>query len=465
MRYNQLIQIIAHHKPKTIVETGTWDGHRAILMATEALKHNEKVHYIGFDLFEDATEETDKKELNVKAHHSLVDVEGRLEGFQKENPGFKFTLIKGDTRETLTPRGRGYEVLSRMGNLVDLAFIDGGHSVETIRSDYENLKHSKVIVFDDFYTDRDSTEHGCNSVVEDLSRVVLPQADPVKGGGKVQMVLVPKSAFPGPANLVIKTKNCVPDERIRANIRYHMELNAERYLLECAVHDDTAVLVSGGPSFMERLKEIKRHSKLKRSRVICVKHSHDRLIENGVVPWACMLLDPRNHVQDFIENPHPDVLYFVASMCHPTTLDQLLNNNAKIVGYHAHVGAGEEGVIGNGHIMVGGGSTSAVRAVSVLHTLGFRTFKMYGYDSCYLDPSELDLSEKDKRGKKKFFEVEVSGRKFISDAELTAQAQDFDKLMSQKHPIDLEVIGDGMIPHIWQMKRRVLPDYREALNG
>lgn len=455
MRYNQLLPIIAHNEPKTIVEVGTWDGHRAILMATEALKHNKEVYYVGFDLFENATEETDERELNVKPHHSLADVTARLEDFRSTNPGFRFQLVPGDTRETLK---------DFRAHPVDFAFIDGGHSIDTIRSDYENLKHSKVIVFDDFYSDRDTAEHGCNEIVADLDRLVLPQKDPVKGGGRVQMVVSPKTAWPGKANLIIKTKNCVPDERIRANIKYHMELNAS-YIKECARHGDTAVMVSAGPSFKDRIPEIKKQARQKSSRIVCVKHSHDLLIKNKVIPWACMLLDPRSHVQDFIENPHPDVIYFVASMCHPTTLDQLIDKGARIFGYHAHVGAGEEDVIGNGNFMVGGGSTSAVRGISVLHAMGFRNFKLYGYDSCYLDTSKIDMEAKDKKGNQKYFQVEVSGRKFITDAELTAQAQDFDTLMKQARDIDIEVVGDGMVSHLWQVKRKILPNYVDVLNG
>jgi len=87
-RYTQLIPIIEKLKPATIVEIGTWNGQRAIMMATEALKHQDKVHYTGFDLFEDATDETDERELNVKKHCSIAAVRGRLEDFQQNNLDF-----------------------------------------------------------------------------------------------------------------------------------------------------------------------------------------------------------------------------------------------------------------------------------------------------------------------------------------------------------------------------------------
>lgn len=472
MRYDQLLPIIAHNKPKTIVEVGTWNGLRAIMMATEALKHQDTVHYIGFDLFEDATPETDEAEFNVKKPAKLADVRGRLKEFADKHEGFSFKLVKGNTREKLKASRAPLR-----GQEIDLAFIDGGHSVETVQHDYDELaKKAKVIVCDDHYAEGVDTERfGCNKVIKDREFVVLPETDPIKGGGKVQMAVWPRNAWPGPMNVVIKTRNCVPDKHIQANIRYSMTLNPEKWIRECAPHDETAVIVSGGPSFESHISDIKLLAKDPKARIICVKHSHDVLIESGLIPWACMLLDPRSHVQDFIENPHKDVIYFVASMCHPSTLDRLVERQARIWGYHAHVGADEHETIrkmskmlnGDGqqhdHIMLGGGSTSAVRGISVLHCLGFRKFKLYGFDSCYF--TEVDRTEKLKTGVDKYMDVEIGGRRFVTDPELLAQAQDFDKLMQQKPEIDIECVGDGIIPHMWQLKRRLLPSMAEVLNG
>jgi hypothetical protein len=190
------------------------------------------------------------------------------------------------------------------------------------------------------------------------------------------------------------------------------------------------------------------------------------LIENGIIPWACFLLDPRSHVKEFIENPHPDVIYFVASMCHPSTIDQLIGKGATVFGYHAHVGAGEKELleeIKKTTFLIGGGSTSATRGISVLNVLGFRRYHLYGYDSCYYDRAPTE--EKGKNGLPKWFEVEVGSRKFISDAELLAQCQDFDKLLELGRDIfaEIEVYGNGMIPHIFALRRRVLPELEEVI--
>ncbi len=448
IRYNQLLPIIDHVKPRTIVEVGTWNGLRAIQMAAAALQYG-PVEYYGYDLFEDATEETDERELNVKAHHSAHDVGTRLAQFAENNPDFKFLLVKGDTKETL----------KNAPEKVDLAFIDGGHSLETIQSDYEALKHAGCVVFDDYYTDGPDIERfGCNKLIDTLKdRVILPQTDPVKGGGGVQMVVAPSSAWPGKKSLIVKTKNCVSDNNIQANIRYASSL-VRGWVDVCEPHSGVGVIVAGGASWKKQVKKIKKFQD-EGAYVFCVKSTHNELIKKGVIPWGCLLLDPRPHVAAIIE-PHEGVRYFVATMCHPTTVDKILES--KHYAYHAHVGAGEMDVVkqmlGDG-FLVGGGSTAACRGMTLLHTLGFRTIHLFGFDSCYPTKESQYHGIKPKE----LFQVTVSGRDFWTDAELLAQGQDFDKLLEQRG-LAIEVHGDGMFKHILEVRRKATADF-EALYG
>ena len=176
MRYSQLAQAVIEKQPKAILEIGTWNGGRAF----ELLSLAPGAKYFGFDLFEEATPQTDREEMNVKAHFYKDIVERRL-----KSAGFDVFLYKGNTRETLKD----------FDEPVDFVWLDGGHSVETIRSDWENVKRclapGAVVYFDDYYTGPiDTTRFGCNEIVKDLKHEVLPDKDPVKGGGWVQIVRV-----------------------------------------------------------------------------------------------------------------------------------------------------------------------------------------------------------------------------------------------------------------------------------
>ena len=180
-RYRQLIKICQELHPETILEVGTWNGRRALEMMHAA---NGKL-YVGFDLFEDATQETDEKEKNVKGHNKVEDVRK----FLREND-IRHHLFKGDSKQTLL------KYLGLYGkHFIDFAFIDGGHSLETIKSDWfhvrQIVKKEGVIVFDDYYTDvPDMDLFGANQVLQGLDYTLLPQKDPVNGGGFVQMALV-----------------------------------------------------------------------------------------------------------------------------------------------------------------------------------------------------------------------------------------------------------------------------------
>ena len=205
-RYEQLTEIIVQKKPKTIVEVGVHRGDRAIQMLAAASRTHEHVHYWGFDLFEDADEKTDRLELNVKSHETLESVSERIGRFRiNGNHSFTFDLVRGNTHNTLT-RGAIERMVWRDPTTgmryrpydSDFAFIDGGHSVQTIRNDLTCLQNCGTIVMDDYYApdasgaSPDTGRFGCNVVVPEFFShwTVIPVADPVAGGGMVRMVLV-----------------------------------------------------------------------------------------------------------------------------------------------------------------------------------------------------------------------------------------------------------------------------------
>jgi hypothetical protein len=290
---------------------------------------------------------------------------------------------------------------------------------------------------------------------EELKKELLKRGKPVGTMGKDQ--------------LLVKTKNCVDDRNISANIHYFASL-VDDYIVQCEQNSDVIIFCSGGPTLKDHLDDIRALSRKKNHYVVCVKHAHDLLIEAGVTPWACILLDPRGHVVDFIENPHPKVRYLAASMVHPTTIDRLIEKDSVVWGYHAHVGADELKVIesrfpkeeGGKHFVLGGGCSTAMRGISVLHCLGFRHFDLYGYDLCYTGEEDIDRTKKSKNGDDFYIDVTVEGRTFITDTEKIAQAQDFTRIMEEQS-ISLGVHGDGMVPHIWNTKRKILPNFKDVL--
>jgi predicted O-methyltransferase YrrM len=174
-RYHIIQDAVKAAQPKAICEIGTWNGSRALAF----LNLSPDSKYYGFDLFEEATPQTDKEEFNVKKPMRMQEVYDRL-------TGFNVTLYKGNTRETL----------KNFNEPIDFLWLDGGHSVETIRSDWENIKRcltpDAIVFFDDYFEGAgiDTKKFGCNEVIKDLRHVVLSQKDWVVGGGTTSVVRV-----------------------------------------------------------------------------------------------------------------------------------------------------------------------------------------------------------------------------------------------------------------------------------
>lgn len=256
-------------------------------------------------------------------------------------------------------------------------------------------------------------------------------------------------------DFVIKTKNCIDKDKIRENISKNIRLIRNWYA-PCKQTDETIIICSAGPS-LDPL-EVKRYYD-KGYKIVAVKHALKSLQKVGIIPWAVILLDPRGHVGDFVDDIHPDSLVFVASMVDPEVTDKLLNNKNKIIGYHVAVGAHEEDFLSNGDCLIVGGSATSTRGISVLEGLGFRNMELFGYDCSYHE--KPDLQEKKDNGTLKYeevtLEVETYGdkkikRTFWTEGQFMAQLQEFRNYYYLRDRLNLKIHGDGMIPWVWRHK-------------
>lgn len=153
-RYSYINEQINIYKPEIILEIGTFVGERAESMISSAMKHNNNITYYGFDLFDDFNEF--QKEFCYKGVAKIDNVKNRLSRYKNIN------LIKGNTRETL----KNFDIKP------DFVFLDGGHSLETIESDWNNIfrlmKKNTVVIFDDYYYNRDDV--GAKKMVTEISK-------------------------------------------------------------------------------------------------------------------------------------------------------------------------------------------------------------------------------------------------------------------------------------------------------
>jgi predicted O-methyltransferase YrrM len=172
-RYQYLFDTIDQKHCRRIMEIGTWNGRRALQMIERAKAFHPaaEIEYYGFDLFELMTREVNKEELSKKPP-TQEEVQKLL-----SPTGAKISLFQGFTQNTMP------QVIGQLP-VMDLIFIDGGHSIETITNDWgysrRLMNENTVVIFDDYYFDRDDV--GCKPIVEAIDPneyevTVLPRRD------------------------------------------------------------------------------------------------------------------------------------------------------------------------------------------------------------------------------------------------------------------------------------------------
>lgn len=480
-RYKFVGDMVDHYKPKTIIETGTNTGARALMMIQHALKHTDAVHYTGYDLFEDTTPELNLKEFNNKPMFSLKEMEEKLKNLaltlRDKGKTLTYKLYKGDVKTTLKEKMNA-----------DFVLIGGGTSYETVHHTYEMLKHNPQIVFDDYFgKDKggkkpDEEYCGVNQVVEKITKPnsVLRSSDPCLGTGLIGLVIVcdkKENIFQPKVPIVVTPKDSMPKEHILNNIKENFKLIPKWMNHGCIANDGTIILVSAGPSLDIDLikKQIKENPKAK---VVCVKHSYPILLENGIKPWVCTILDPRPVTglsthgivrTDLFKTVDPSTLFLVAGMTDISVTNLLLEKHAQIIGWHAYSEAVAQGVPGMDKSItwITGGTNAAMRSVSIMHTLGFRDFKLHGFDFSLKDePKEPE--KLDDEGQKAFLRVNVDKEQFWTTGELLAGAQDLEKFFDTRpKDISLELHGTGLGGTLWKTNgsKKLSPNYKQVLYG
>lgn len=274
-----------------------------------------------------------------------------------------------------------------------------------------------------------------------------------KGQAAKQELAAPKQS--SVQNLKIQTVNSLPDEALRLNILENQTL-IKNWISPCKKTAEEIVVVSAGPMLIaeDLLEEVAAGR-----RIVAVKHALEPLKAAGIKPWACILLDPRDHVYKFVENPDKDIIWLVASQVTPKAVKHLIDSGCTVWGYHAAVGAGETPYTDRQpQSIVTGGSATATRGLFVLEKLGFCRFRLYGYDLC-LD-KKPNLNEKDERGQPKYFEIEMgynlpfyNGKRwFWSKGELLAQADEF-RMIMESMKWEIQAFGCGIVPFLTNVKR------------
>ncbi len=252
-------------------------------------------------------------------------------------------------------------------------------------------------------------------------------------------------------SLGIKTKNCVDTDVIRKNISENLSQIRNWVCLARPDQNKKVVFCSAGPSLQKYISNIKEHQR-NGDVIVAVKHAMKTLSDNGITPDFCVLLDPRAHVEGFVEKPDLNTCYLVASMVDPSVVKTLNEKECMVMGYHALVNAGEEEFFNANDLPVAGGSATTTRSISLFCDMfGYKDVEIYGCDLCYYE--KPNLQELNEEGAPKHIEItlqtitnkgKTKKRTFWTEGQFLAQAQELLRVYKDRKDIDLKIHGDGL---------------------
>lgn len=211
----------------------------------------------------------------------------------------------------------------------------------------------------------------------------------------------------------------------------------------CRPHDLDISIVGGGPSLADTWRDLNGY-------IAAINGSMAYLLDKGITPNACGLLDPNHHIVDMVP-AHKDVTYFVASVCDPDLFDKL--RDCHVVLWHPTAIPFSEDILG-GRLQVGGGCTMGLRWINLAYVCGFRSFHLHGMDSSFRDGKTHaypDYRDDDEH-------LTVNG--YLTRLNFLEQITDFAGMLARLSmpdvdPINIEVHGDGLLQNGWRYYQKV----------
>lgn len=215
-------------------------------------------------------------------------------------------------------------------------------------------------------------------------------------------------------------------------------------------HDGIAVMVGSGPTVDGEIDSIRQQRALGRP-IIALKDAHDWLIEHGIVPDYAAAIDPQDNQWQCFKHRRSGIKYFIASQCHPSMFDHLAG--CEVYLWHLYI-AKNQSVPPHGTALIAGGTTTGLRTITLLYSMGYRQFELYGYDSCLKDGVLRRSGWQSTTDNEKTNEIVVDGNHFICNPAMTSQANEFQNLYVTMPDIQIASHGDGLITAIIEARKK-----------
>lgn len=298
----------------------------------------------------------------------------------------------------------------------------------------------------------------------------------------------------------------VPDEEAIRNIRESVKYDYP-ILAPQPRKEGSMIFVAAGPSVRKYLPEIKRRREAGEYVMTC-NHTHDWLVDQGIIPHACLILDPREDMKDAVQKVQSGTAYMISSCANPKVWEEMAKRGASMMKIMVAYGMNNDEDMKvmtelYPHIAakyyLPGGTMTPLRAMPLAAKLGYKKIEMYGFDSCYAqdmpgliyegqdgfrdkksnhivykdDKGNFIIDEPEdggfyyaykKRRRENMQDVEYKGRTFLSSPVLIHQAMQitkwYDRLDAQ---LDIVIHGDSLSSWVLETHKKELQENKDRI--
>ena len=175
---NILLDQIEIYKPKNFIEVGVFQGVTSRNICEKLYEINkENFLFHGIDIFEDTNINIDNKEMTIKHNkisnpfkHLIFNIILKKNLFSIDSI---YSFLKKFKNNVQLYKGFSETELPKIDmSKIDMVFLDGGHSYETVRSDLslilKGMKKNKIIICDDY----DQVDYGVKRAVDEILKQV-----------------------------------------------------------------------------------------------------------------------------------------------------------------------------------------------------------------------------------------------------------------------------------------------------
>lgn len=234
------------------------------------------------------------------------------------------------------------------------------------------------------------------------------------------------------------------DEELLSNMEAAIVRGYQEILKAENPRDGVIAIVGSGPSVKGQLETIRKMQETG-TPVVAVKDCHDWLIRHGLIPDYAFAVDPQAHRWNCFTLKDSRVHYMIASQCNAAMFDHLQGNKVSI--WHPYVMKDQKRPLNR--MVIGGGTTSGLRAIALFYVLGWRHFSLFGFDSC-LDKGVLRVNgDTVKKGDYVTnVQLEPHGETFYCNPSMALQAQHFQMHYEWLPDANFYPYGHGLIQSI-----------------